>query len=148
MSAKTFQAWLLALTMFALTSSVLCAQQPKSAGGDSTSRISTATGDFPEDEAFALYQRVTKGMTPPKATHAPDPQYPEIPAYEERNGVVVMLVGINVHGHVEPVRVVRSSSKVFEKSAVDTVRKWKFKPAKKDGQAVPVQVTVEMKFSK
>ena len=123
------------------------AQQPKTATRDS-STISTATGDFPEDAAFAGYQRITKGMTPPKATHAPDPQYPDIPADEERNGVVVMLVGINARGHVEPVRVVRSSSKVFEQTAVDTVKKWKFKPAKKDGQAVPVQVTVEMKFSK
>ena len=136
------------ITILALPSSAFAAQQPKSAGPDSSTKISTATGDFPEDAAFAGYERVTDGMTPPKATHAPDPEYPEIPAAEERDGVVVMLVGINARGHVEPVRVVRSSSKVFEKTAVNTVKTWKFKPAKKNGQAVPVQVTVEMKFSK
>jgi outer membrane biosynthesis protein TonB len=31
---------------------------------------------------------------------------------------------------------------------VDTVKKWKFKPAEKNGQPVPVQVTVEMKFQR
>jgi len=28
------------------------------------------------------------------------------------------------------------------------VKKWKFKPAEKNGQPVPVQVTVEMKFQR
>jgi outer membrane biosynthesis protein TonB len=31
---------------------------------------------------------------------------------------------------------------------VNTVKKWKFRPAEKNGHAVPVQVTVEMKFEK
>jgi TonB family protein len=110
-------------------------------------KISGATTET-SDEAFASYQRVTPGMTPPKAIHAPDPPYPDLPVDTEPNGVVVMLVGVNNRGHVGPVHVVRSSAQAFEKSAVDTVKTWKFKPAKKDGKPVPVQITVEMKFSK
>ena len=59
-----------------------------------------------------------------------------------------MLVGVNTKGHVQAVRVLRSDEQAFEKSAVETVKKWKFKPAEKDGQPVPVQVTVEMKFQR
>ena len=59
-----------------------------------------------------------------------------------------MLIGVNTHGHVGPVQVVRSSAPVFEKSAVDTVKTWRFKPAKKDGKSVPVQITVEMNFAR
>jgi len=44
--------------------------------------------------------------------------------------------------------VLRSDEQAFEKSAVTTVKKWKFKPAEKDGHALPVQITVEMKFQK
>ena len=29
-----------------------------------------------KDEAFANYERVVKGMIPPKATKSPDPEYP------------------------------------------------------------------------
>jgi protein TonB len=47
---------------------------------------------------------------------------------------------------VEAVRVLRSDERAFEPSAVETVKKWKFRPAEKNGQPVPVQVTVEMKF--
>lgn len=101
-----------------------------------------------DDEAFAAYQRVTKGMKPPKATKSPDPEYPQIPAYAEPNGVVVMLVGINTKGRVELVHVLRASNPAFENSAVSTVKTWKFSPAKKDGKPVPVQVSVEMHFQK
>jgi protein TonB len=113
-----------------------------------TSPVSVAPPDVSDDQELASYQRVVKGISPPKATHSPDPQYPELPADTEPRGLVVMLIGVNAHGHVGPVRVVRSSAPVFEKSAVETVKKWKFKPAKKNGQAVPVQITVEMKFER
>ena len=59
-----------------------------------------------------------------------------------------MLVGVDVKGHVAAVRVLRSDEKAFEQRAVDTVKKWKFKPAQKNAQPVPVQVTVEMKFQR
>ena len=59
-----------------------------------------------------------------------------------------MLIGITAKGHVEPVRVVHSDEPAFEKTAVDTVKKWRFRPAEKDGRPVPVQVTVEMKFQR
>src|SRR5499427_9071364 len=124
------------------------AAQSKSPG-DSSSKISTATpADFPDEEAFAAYQRVTKEIKPPKAKSSPDPAYPELPPYTEPNGIVDMLVGINTKGHVDLVHVLRASNAAFEASAVDTVKKWKFSPAKKDGKPVPVQITVEMKFQK
>jgi protein TonB len=109
---------------------------------------STASATAPDDHAFAGYSRVTTGITPPKASHSPDPPYPDVPADTEPHGVVVMLIGVDAHGHVGPVQVMRSSAPVFEKSAVDTVKGWKFKPAKKDGKAVPVQITVEMSFAR
>ena len=101
-----------------------------------------------DDPAFASFQPVGPGVKPPKATFSPDPKFPDLPADAEQRGTVVLLIGVNVKGHVEAVRVLRSDEPAFEKSAVATVRKWKFKPAAKDGHAVPVQVTVEMKFQR
>jgi len=112
----------------------------------SSSTVTTSPADFSDDQTFALYQRVTSGMKPPKATFAPDPKFPDLPPDAEQHGLVVLLVGINTKGHVAAVRVLRSDEKAFEQSAVETVKKWKFKPAEKSGQPVPVQVTVEMKF--
>lgn len=111
-----------------------------------SAKISNATA--PDEQAFAGYERVVPGITPPKATKSPDPEYPDVPPDTEPRGLVVMLVGVDTRGHVGPVHVVRSSAQVFEKSAVSTVKSWRFKPAKKDGKPVPVQITVEMSFAK
>jgi protein TonB len=140
-----------------VTASLLClsfllgalapAQSSKTAA-DSSSVSTTTPASNVDDESFAAYQRVTKDMKPPKATKSPDPDYPQIPSDAEPNGLVVMLVGINTKGHVELVHVLRASNDAFQNSAVSTVKTWKFSPAKKDGKAVPVQVTVEMHFHK
>jgi TonB family protein len=140
---------LIALALLALIIASPAVAQSAHAAGDSSSKVSADTpATIPDDEAFAAYQRVTKDMKPPKATHSPDPEYPELPAYTEPNGIVDMLVGINTKGRVELVHVLRASNEAFQNSAVSTVKTWKFSPAKKDGKPVPVQVTVEMKFQK
>ena len=139
---RTLNLTALAIVIIALTAPIN-AQSSRTAADSSS--ISTTTVD---DEAFNAYQRVTKDMKPPKATKSPDPDYPQIPADAEPNGVVVMLVGINPKGHVELVHVLRSSNDAFQNSATSTVKTWKFSPAKKNGKPVPVQITVEMKFQK
>ena len=122
--------------------------QSANTGGDSSKMSTSTPANTVDDEAFAAYQRVTKGMKPPKATKSPDPDYPQIPADAEPRGVVVMLVGINTKGRVGLVHVLRASNDAFQQSAESTVKTWRFTPAKKDGKAVPVQVTVEMRFQK
>ena len=122
--------------------------QSSNTRSESSSTLTTSPADFADDQTFAQYQRMTAGMKPPKATRAPDPKFPDLPPDAERHGTVVMLVGVDTKGHVAAVRVLRSDEKAFEQSAVDTVKKWKFKPAQKNGQPVPVQVTVEMKFQR
>jgi len=140
---RTLNLTALAIVIIALTAPIN-AQSSRTAA-DSSSISTTTTVD---DEAFNAYLRVSGDMKPPKATKSPDPDYPQIPADAEPNGVVVMLVGINPKGRVELVHVLRSSNDAFQKSAVSTVKTWKFSPAKKDGKPVPVQVTVEMRFQK
>ena len=138
---------LIALAILTLAFASSAAAQ-SSAAGDSSSMSTSTPANTVDDEAFASYQRITKGMKPPKATKSPDPDFPVIPVDAEPRGVVVMLIGITAKGHVGPVHVLRASNDAFQQSAVSTVKTWRFSPAKKDGKAVPVQVTVEMKFAK
>jgi TonB family protein len=139
---------LIALSISLSLLAVTAWAQTGNARPESSSTLSTSPADFSEDQTFSQFQRVTKGMKPPKATHARDPKFPDLPPDAEPRGTVVMLVGVSAKGRVEAVRVLRSDEHAFETSAVNTVKKWKFRPAEKNGQAVPVQVTVEMKFEK
>ncbi len=139
---------LIALLLSLLFFSVLAWAQTGNVRPESSSTLSTSSADFSEDQTFAQFQRVTPDMKPPKAMSAPDPKFPDLLPDAQQQGTVVMLVGINAKGRVEAVRVLRSDEHAFEAAAVDTVKKWRFRPATKNGQAVPVQVTVEMKFEK
>ena len=139
---------LIPLAVLTLAFASHAAAQSANTAADSSSMSTTTPANTVDDEAFASYQRITKGMKPPKATRSPDPDFPVIPADAEPRGIVVMLIGINTKGHVELVHVLRASNDAFQQSAVSTVKTWRFSPAKKDGKAVPVQVTVEMKFAK
>jgi TonB family protein len=137
----------IALAISLLFLSAAASAQSSTAQSGSSPTISTASAAA-DDPAFANFPPVTKGVKPPKATSAPDPKFPDLPADAEPRGTVVLLIGVSAKGRVEAVRVLRSDEAAFEKSAVATVRKWKFKPAEKDGRPVPVQVTVEMKFQR
>jgi TonB family protein len=147
---ETIRTHVLALIVLAVSLSPfsMSSEQANPQRPESSSTLSTSPADFSEDQTFSQFLRVTQGMKPPKATHAPDPKFPDLPPDAERHGTVVMLVGVNAKGRVEAVRVLRSDEHVLETSAVNTVKKWKFRPAEKNGYAVPVQVTVEMKFEK
>ncbi len=135
------RAMALAAGMLAVAGNVW-AQTQKDSAAVVDSSVST------EDPAFAAFPPVTKDIKPPKAISAPDPKYPDLPADADPLGTVVLLIGIDAKGHVEPVRVMHSDEAAFEKPAVETVKKWKFKPAQRNGHPVPVRVTVEMKFQR
>ena len=139
---------LIVLAIFGLSFASHATAQSGGTASDSSSISITTPTSTVDDESFAAYQRVAKGMKPPKATKSPDPDYPAIPADAEPRGVVVMLVGINTKGRVELVHVLRASNDAFQNSAVSTVKTWKFSPAKSNGKPVPVQVTVEMHFQR
>ena len=139
---------LMALALSLSSLSVVTWAQSSDPRSESSSTLSTSPTDFSDDQTFSRFERVTAGIKPPKAIHAPDPKFPDLPVDAERHGTVVMLVGVNGKGRVEAVRVLRSDERAYEQTAVETVKKWKFKPAEKDGSPVPVQVTVEMKFQR
>ena len=50
-------------------------------------------------------------------------------------------------GRVHDVRVQRTLGMGLDERAVEAVKRWKFEPARKDGQPVAVQVNVEVRFT-
>ena len=136
----------LAIMLFFASGSIHA--QSGSTPPDSAASISTTPATAADDPEFSSFQPVTASMKPPKATSAPDPKFPDLPDGAEPRGNVVLLIGVSAKGRVEAVRVLRSDEAAFENSAVTTVKKWKFKPAEKNGHPVPVQITVEMHFQR
>lgn len=79
----------------------------------------------------------------------PRPSYPPEAYRAREEGTVLVTADIDAMGNVASTEVTRrSGSRILDRAAVDEVRKWKFKPAMKDGKAVAssVQVPVDYKL--
>lgn len=76
-----------------------------------------------------------------------EPQYPPQAAKRGLEGWVQLRFTITTAGSVDDVSVVKSSNRVFERAAMDAVRKWKYEPQKKSGTAVATAgVDVVLRF--
>jgi len=61
-------------------------------------------------------------------------------------GTVRLLVSIDAQGNVSGTSVANALESSLDKSAADTVRTWKFKPATRHGIPVPATVAVNVEF--
>jgi TonB family protein len=90
--------------------------------------------------------RVGGGVSAPKALYAPDPEYSEEARKAKYQGTVVLWLVVDASGRPQQIRVQRSLGMGLDEKAIEAVKLWKFDPARKDGQAVPVMINVEVNF--
>jgi protein TonB len=74
---------------------------------------------------------------------------PDVPSSFSRSGSVGLVTVnflVDEKGNVQEPTIVKSSHAELEQPALTAIKKWRFKPAKKDGAAVAVHVTIPIKF--
>ena len=86
------------------------------------------------------------GVTAPRAIFRPDPEYSEEARKAKYQGTVVLECVVGPDGRVHAAKVSRSLGMGLDEKAIEAVKNWKFEPARKDGQAVSVLVSIEVNF--
>lgn len=86
------------------------------------------------------------GVSAPKPIYDPDPDYSEEARKAHWQGTVLLWVVVGPDGKVHDVKVSRTLGLGLDEKAVEAVRTWKFDPARKNGQAVAVEMTIEVNF--
>jgi protein TonB len=80
--------------------------------------------------------------------HNPKPPYPPVSRSKGEQGTVLLKVCVAATGEVDSVDVAKSSGYVrLDRAANDTVNRWRFHPARKGGQAVPMCYQLPIRFS-
>jgi protein TonB len=74
------------------------------------------------------------------------PVYPADLRKAKIEGSVTVICILGEDGRVEEPRVENSSRPEFEKPSLDAVRKWRFRPGMKDGQAVRTYIRIPLRF--
>ncbi len=88
---------------------------------------------------------VTPEMTPPVLVHRVEPDYPEAARRARIEGKVILRAVIAESGAVQSVQVLRSVP-LLEEAAVEAVQKWRYTPARLDGEPLRVYLTVVVTF--
>lgn len=87
------------------------------------------------------------GLIPPACAYCPSPTYTDDARHGKIQGSVTLQVLVGADGRAQDIRIVKGIGFGLDERAVETVRGWKFTPAR-DGarRAVPAWVTVEAVF--
>ncbi|MGB8096780.1 MAG: energy transducer TonB, partial [Terracidiphilus sp.] len=91
--------------------------------------------------------RVGGGISAPEALITPEAEFSDEARRAKYQGVVLISLIVDAQGNPQNPRVIRPLGMGLDEKAMEAVRKYKFKPAMKDGHIpVPVMITVEVNF--
>lgn len=102
----------------------------------------------PQNEAAASgLSKVGGRVSPPVPLNAVEAEFSDYARKKRISGVCVVQAIIDVNGMPQDVRVVKSLEPSLDAKAVEAVKKYRFKPAMRDGTVpVPVRITIEVNF--
>ena len=115
-----------------------------SAGG-----IGPGTGSGIASPPLAGVVRPGNGVTIPRILRQVRPQYTAEAMRAKVQGGVLLECVVQTDGTVGDVRVVRSLDTTYglDQEAIKAAKQWKFAPGTRNGEPVPVMVTIELTFT-
>jgi TonB family protein len=111
----------------------------------STSQDEQASVSVAKPEQNEVFH-VGSGVSPPKITFQPSPEFSEEARSTKFQGVVVLSMILDRSGEVRDIRVVKPLGCGLDANAVRTAKTLRFKPSEKDGTPVSVEVKFEVDF--
>jgi TonB family protein len=93
-----------------------------------------------------IYKITDDGVIAPKLVEKVEPNYTEAAKDAKIEGTVVVMVVIEVDGKIHEAKIIHGIDEGLDANAVAAVRAWRFDPASKDGEPVPVAAKIEVNF--
>jgi periplasmic protein TonB len=93
--------------------------------------------------------RLGSGISNPEPIYSPRPNYTADAMRAKVQGLVALEAVVKPDGSVGEVKITRSLDPHFglDQEAIRTVKSWRFRPARRNGEPVPVWVDVELSFT-
>jgi periplasmic protein TonB len=91
--------------------------------------------------------RIGGGVSAPVPIVSPEAEFSDEARRAKYQGVCLVSLIVDAQGNPQNPRVIRALGMGLDEKALEAVRKYKFKPAMKDGKTpVPVMITIEVNF--
>jgi TonB family protein len=91
--------------------------------------------------------RVGGGVSPPRPIYRPEPEFSDEARKVKHQGIVMLQLVVDADGLPRNIQISRALGMGLDEKAIETVGTWRFEPARKNGQPVPVLINVEVDFS-
>ena len=114
-------------------------------GGGTGSGLGTGSGGGTGGGVF----QPGNGVTTPRLLREVKPAYTSDAMRAKVQGTVLLQCIVRPDGSVTDVQILRSLDSVFglDQEAIKAARQWRFAPGTRMGQAVPVQIVIELTFT-
>lgn len=109
-------------------------------------KLAAPAADCESHVDYSSIAKVGGEVKPPRAIYAPDPKYTEAAQQCKYQGTVVLWLVVSEQGLPTDIRIARVLGLGLDEEAVAAVSRWKFEPAKRNGEPVAVQINVEVNF--
>jgi TonB family protein len=96
--------------------------------------------------ANGVLHHVGHGVTAPKVTFSPDPEYSEQARKAKYLSAPWIAGTVDSQGAFTDLCLAQAAGSGLDEKAMEAVRTWKFEPTTLQGQAVPVRIVVEVDF--
>jgi TonB family protein len=90
--------------------------------------------------------RVGGGVSAPVALNMVEAQFSDEARNAHYEGVCIVQVIVDAKGNPQNPRIVRALGLGLDAKAIEAVKRYKFKPAMKNGTPVPVMISVQVNF--
>jgi TonB family protein len=85
-------------------------------------------------------------VTPPALLHRIEPEYTADARAKGLEGVTTLYAEVTSDGCAANIKVIQSLDPGLDANAIAAVKQWRFRPGKRDGKAVKVAATIEVRF--
>jgi TonB family protein len=85
-------------------------------------------------------------VKPPAPIHTPEPDYSEIARRKRVQGTLMLNVLVDKTGQIVRIRIQRPLGMGLDEQAVNALKTWRFKPATRNGEPIPVEMNIEISF--
>jgi len=93
-----------------------------------------------------IYIPGREGVSIPVAIYSPEPTFSEEARKQKWQGRVTLMLIVGKDGRPYNVHVRESAGMGLDEQAIETVKTWRFRPARLDGQPVDARIAVEVTF--
>ena len=90
--------------------------------------------------------RVSRNVTPPTVLLRIEPVYSQKAREAKLQGKVVLSAIVRKDGSIEVLRVVRGLGLGLDENAIKALKKWRFRPGRRDGKPVDTALNIEVNF--